>query len=313
VPNTITMSLNLTNIGPHIDTRFSECISSINTAIYADNGSGKSFISKSFKRVGEVNSIDTNDLDSLEDLKHKSRAMIRFGEKKGIMTFSVLGNDGTERSTSIEFKSDALPTVTDHSGLIYHVFNSEYVKENLEAVKYHPEDKVTGFILGKVNIDLHKEKEELKRLENISLQEKEVITNEVQKALADLRSLEIQSNTNEYKQITYENLKSNKTNAEKRSFESVLEKYKLLLGMPDNIADIEKQSIPDEANLKQILGEAISILGTTYSLGHFEEEFKQSISSKRSFIENGIQLSKDGICPFCVHFADNPIMMMLSH
>ncbi|MEA4893963.1 MAG: AAA family ATPase [Oscillospiraceae bacterium] len=299
MPNTITMLLNLTNIGPHIDTRFSECISSVNTAIYADNGSGKSFISKSFKRVGEVNSLDAKDLESIEDLQHKSRAMIRFGEKKGNMTFSVIGNDGSERNTSIEFKSDALPTVTDHSGLIYHVFNSEYVKENLEAVKYHPEDKVTGFILGKVNIDLRKEKEDLSKLENSNNQEKAEIAKEIHQALADLRSLEIQPNTNEYKQITYENLKSDKTNAEKRSFESVLEKYKLLLGMPDNITDVEKQLVPDEVNLKQALGEATSILGTTYSLGHFEEDFKQSISSKRSFIENGIELSKDGVCPFC--------------
>jgi hypothetical protein len=38
------------------------------------------------------------------------------------------------------------------------VFNSEYVKENLESVRYKPEDKVSGFILGKVNIDLSKEK-----------------------------------------------------------------------------------------------------------------------------------------------------------
>jgi hypothetical protein len=311
VPNTFTMSLNLTNIGPHIDTRFCESISSINTAIYADNGSGKSFISKSFKRVGEVYSLDTNDPDSVEDLKHKSRAMIRFGEAKGIMTFSLLGNDGAERSTSIEFKLDVLPTIKDLSGLIYHVFNSEYVKENLEAVKYHPEDKVTGFILGKVNIDLRKEKEALSELIKSNDKEKEDISKEIQQALAELRSLGIQSNTNEYKQIIYENLKSNKTKDEKRSFESVLEKYKLLLGMPENIADVEKQSIPDTGNLQQALGDAKSILGTTYSLGHFEENFKQLISSKRPFIENGIELSKGGVCPFCGQpYNDNAIALI---
>ena len=36
----------------------------------------------------------------------------------------------------------------DDTGFILHVFNSEYVKENLESVRYEPEDKVSGFILG---------------------------------------------------------------------------------------------------------------------------------------------------------------------
>lgn len=59
--------------------------------------------------------------------------------------------------------------MSDNTGLIYHVFNSEYVRENLEAVRYHPEDKVSGFILGKANIDLSKEKEQLENYKKPSL------------------------------------------------------------------------------------------------------------------------------------------------
>ncbi len=64
-----------------------------------------------------------------------------------------------EKELKATFDADKLPIVYDDTGLILHVFNSEYVKENLESVRYKPEDKVSGFILGKVNIDLSKEKE----------------------------------------------------------------------------------------------------------------------------------------------------------
>ena len=39
----------LTGIGPHSNTKLSSNMNSIQMALYADNGSGKSFISKSFK------------------------------------------------------------------------------------------------------------------------------------------------------------------------------------------------------------------------------------------------------------------------
>ena len=46
--------MKLTGIGPHFNTELSSRVSSINMALYADNGSGKSFISKSFKRVTDL-------------------------------------------------------------------------------------------------------------------------------------------------------------------------------------------------------------------------------------------------------------------
>lgn len=70
-------------IGPHKKTTFDDRIDSINMAIYAGNGSGKSFISKSFKRATDVASQDvSNDLKA-QGLIAKSNAMIRFGERQG--------------------------------------------------------------------------------------------------------------------------------------------------------------------------------------------------------------------------------------
>ena len=150
--------MKLTGIGPHFNTELSSRVSSINMALYADNGSGKSFISKSFKRVTDLKYLDTTDPDKVSALIEKSSAMVRFGEKQGTLSLSIKPDSEPQKELSVKFSADSLPEIADNTGLIYHVFNSEYVRENLEAVKYRPEDRVSGFILGKSNIDLSKEK-----------------------------------------------------------------------------------------------------------------------------------------------------------
>lgn len=150
------VSLSLKGIGPHIDTEFDENVSSLTMAIYAENGSGKSFISKSFKRISDLRIMESGNED---ELKAKTSAMVRFGEDKGVMHFCITEPNKSSKSLDIVFENDTLPQISDGTNLIYHVFNSEYVRENLEAVKYKPEDNVSGFILGKVNIDLSKEKQ----------------------------------------------------------------------------------------------------------------------------------------------------------
>ena len=158
------LEMSFQGIGPHANSVFDERMKSINMAIYANNGSGKSFISKSFKRVTDLNSLDKSNDDKTAELISKSNAMIRFGEKQGNMRMCITADGNTKKELKATFSADKLPIVDDDTGLILHVFNSEYVKENLESVRYKPEDKVSGFILGKVNIDLSKEKEQLKNL-----------------------------------------------------------------------------------------------------------------------------------------------------
>ena len=52
------LEMSFQGIGPHANSVFDERMKSINMAIYANNGSGKSFISKSFKRVTDLYSLD---------------------------------------------------------------------------------------------------------------------------------------------------------------------------------------------------------------------------------------------------------------
>ena len=81
--------MKLTGIGPHFNTELSSRVSSINMALYADNGSGKSFISKSFKRVTDLKYLDTTDPDKVSALIEKSSAMVRFGENKELYLYRL--------------------------------------------------------------------------------------------------------------------------------------------------------------------------------------------------------------------------------
>lgn len=169
------VSLSLKGIGPHKETKFDANVSSITMAIYAENGSGKSFISKSFKRVSDLRFMESGNED---ELKAKTSAMVRFGEDKGVMNLSITEPNKSSKSLDIVFENDTLPQISDSTDWIYHVFNSEYVRENLESVKYKPEDNVSGFILGKVNIDLSKEKQLLENYTtNIEILKKSIEQN----------------------------------------------------------------------------------------------------------------------------------------
>lgn len=47
----ITLKIQAKNLGPHENLDFSEKVSSLKTVIYANNGNGKTFISRAFRQV----------------------------------------------------------------------------------------------------------------------------------------------------------------------------------------------------------------------------------------------------------------------
>lgn len=302
--DTFKVSLSLKGIGPHSNTEFSQDVSAINMAIYAENGSGKSFISKSFKRIADFSYLKPSEEDE-SNLKVKTTAMIRFGESKGIMHFGISVPNEANKSLDAVFENDSFPKITDNTGLIYHVFNSEYVKENLEAVNYKPEDNVSGFILGKVNIDLSKEKQLLESyVANIDTLKKSIEQN-IEEGKKQLKGLQIQSNTSEFIRITYENIKALKPTDETEEFSILEASYSKLLNMPSDMEDVGLPHFPDMNQTKQLLATTNELLLKEYSLSRFAEEFKEKVKVKQSFIETGLQLSDGKTCPFCGQTYDN--------
>ena len=304
--------IKLTDIGPHSNTELSSRVSSINMALYADNGSGKSFISKSFKRVTDLKYLDKTNSDKVNDLIEKSSAMVRFGKNQGLLTLSIKPEGEPQKELAVKFGVDSLPEIIDTTGLIFHVFNSEYVRENLEAVKYHPEDKVSGFILGKASIDLSKEKEQLVEYENKEKNAIDAINILISAALKELRSVGVQTNTKEYIEIKFENISKGSKNSEKQTYSQLLEKYNILKSMPETIPDISYRSfIEDIDTFIYELENANSIIEHEYSLSSFSDEFKKRFKENQTFIESGLQLSDGEKCPFCgQRYNDNALSLI---
>ena len=290
----------LTGIGPHSNTKLSSNMNSIQMALYADNGSGKSFISKSFKRISDLKYLDRTDQSQIDLLVEKSTAMVRFGEKQGILSLSIAPDGQPQKNLSVRFEIGSLPIVSDNTGLIYHVFNSEYVRENLEAVRYHPEDKVSGFILGKANIDLSKEKEQLENYKKAELEAIGKVRDMVASTQRELKAKGIQSNTKEYLAITFESVLRGEANSEDQSYTSLVEKYDILKSMPEHMQDIYYRPFSDDIeSFIAILENANEIIENKYTLSSFSEEFKKKFKDNQAFIEAGLQLSDGESCPFC--------------
>lgn len=290
----------LTGIGPHSNTKLSSNMNSIQMALYADNGSGKSFISKSFKRISDLKYLDRTDQSQIDLLVEKSTAMVRFGEKQGILSLAIAPDGQPQKNLSVRFEIGSLPIVSDNTGLIYHVFNSEYVRENLEAVRYHPEDKVSGFILGKANIDLSKEKEQLENYKKAELEAIGKVRDMVASTQRELKAKGIQSNTKEYLAITFESVLRGEANSEDQSYTSLVEKYDILKSMPEHMQDISYRPFSDDIeSFIAILENANEIIENKYTLSSFSEEFKKKFKDNQAFIEAGLQLSDGESCPFC--------------
>lgn len=298
-------------IGPHKNTSLDEQVNSINMAIYADNGSGKTFISKSFKRINDYQVLDQSNEKKVACFQTKNDAMIRFGETLGKMKVIVTPEQENSMSLEVSFAHGQFPTIKNDMQWIIHVFNSEYIKENLEAVKYHPEDNVHGFILGKVNIDLSKEKQQLSDLQLKKNEMLENVKKFIDSAQLELKHAGVQRNTKEFSNITFLNVLNGKKTKESRRYVEIKQKYDTLNQMPENIPDISYPKIDSLDNIFSVIQDVESVLTTVYSPCNLADEFKKQIKDKQNFVEQGIIFSDGKQCPFCgQEYSDGAIKLI---
>ena len=143
------IKFNIENIGPHKKINSELEVSSNKLALFANNGVGKSFISRCFRlqSLSKEEGFDSN----------HSNDLITFGESKAQFEFIV-----NDKSFKTELHKDRLPKISnDH--YIFHTFNSDYVEESVSAFEYDIiNKKMEGYIiLGKQAIDLDSDKKAL--------------------------------------------------------------------------------------------------------------------------------------------------------
>jgi len=117
------------NIGPleNLDKEIQS--SSLKIAVFANNGSGKTFISRLFRILEnqkplELQVDDTSPTDKL----------LSFGKTNGSFSLEITDKDGNlKENITINLQEGTLPTIPE-TNYLYHTFNQDYVEENIHAL-----------------------------------------------------------------------------------------------------------------------------------------------------------------------------------
>lgn len=299
----LTIGLKIENIGPHVKIDFTGKTSSLKTAVYANNGSGKTFISRLFRLIENPISQNSDKLLSFTKNTGKMKFEINFKEEN---------KSAIVKTLELNINRGIAPTISPKLPFIFHVFNSDYVHDNIEALRYKPDGNIEGYILGKTQIDLTKEKKELEEKNKDLATKDEEFKKHVnnQKTILDDRDLGITKSISEYKSFTVENIfrKNNLGYTEEKSFEELKKENSILNTLPDDVPNVA----PNSAIIASDFFDNIEqMLKHSYSKSHFAEEFKTKIKSKQGFIENGLKLKVDNKCPFCEQTFDKNALELI--
>ena len=290
----IETTINCINIAPISNLRKTIHSNSLKFGIFANNGSGKTFISRLF-RITENKSLN----DYTDNI-------ISFDKSDASFLFRVKSHtDGTVENLNIQLKRGHTPTITGNK-YIYHTFNQDYIDYNIRADNYDKDGNIDGtIIMGADNIDITKHKKELEIIKESGVKLKDEIKDDINTFLdSNINAISNIRRLKEYKKLNIDELINT---VEKgtilpvtKGYESLIEDYKKLENIPDNLEDIKKSNKLniDENTLNGIK----TILKKPFSLSELNEIFKNKIKRKQSFIEEGIRIydeNADKRCPFC--------------
>lgn len=282
------VKLDVNNIGPHNGINkinFSDEVDSNKAIFYAYNGTGKSFISRAF-RLTSAEKFNTN----VDDL-------LTLGQASGTLSFKIV-NAGVEKKLSVSVQRGTPVVIKNDTGYIFHVFNSDFVEENIKPRNYTPDGNIEGYILGKVQIDLSSEKEREKQLQNAIKEKDKKITDAIEAAKEELREKGVHTSTNEFALIDKSRLRQNEALGDVQLFDEIVRQLDSLKQLPEKLPDINEPSLSVSDT---IFEDIATLLTTAYPKTEWDEEFVAEIKSKRAFIEKGLEIiaNNESVCPFC--------------
>lgn len=294
-----TVSMDVENIGPHYGVNkltFSEAVDSNKAIFYATNGTGKSFISRAFRLCTPFKAGLMAD------------ELLTIGEQIGHFTFGIR-DDHVDKKLDISVERGKPPVVSNASGLMFHVFNSDYVEENIKAKHYSPDGRIEGYILGKVQIDLSEEKRAASSLEKEIAADSMAIDTTIDEAKAFLREKGVTANTTEFQAITREKAERGFGYDAEDSVEQCIQKLETLEAVPENLTDVQLTVPRVDLSFLDLLA---SILKTTFPKSEWDEEFVKEYKEHQTFIETGLDYDHaDKICPFCKREYDTGALRLI--
>lgn len=297
--NKITTIIKCQNIAP-IENLVREIkSSSLKMGVFANNGSGKTFLSRLFRLTEKQDELVLD-----ENGKSPTDKLLTFGKNSGTFSFKITDKEGNVKDDfSISLTKGQIPTIPE-TKYLYHTFNQDYVEQNIRVLGYEKDSDIQGFILGKVNIDLKDDEDNLVKIAKEGEQLKEQVEKEINTYVE-----ENISNIQNIKRLSeYAYLKPNEIfqGIEKdlfevsKSIDDLFADYNKIKSVPENLADI---GTVDRVNINfQTLNEIKENLNKEFSLSSLAEDFKEKIKGKQIFVETGMTLLSDtenNSCPFC--------------
>lgn len=247
--------------------------------IFARNGAGKTCISRALSLLNPDNSLVHTDYSKL--ISNGSR-------------FAAFRLKLDELEYGLEINpSGIFPTNTD--GHIFHVFNTDFIDMNIRDL--FSSDRINGYILGKENIDVHKELEQKEKIDNKIESLTEDLEQSIKSIKDELCSVGVNPNTQEFKSITLERVLKMEPTEEELSFDELNFQYTQLLNKQfDSIHSIKMPDldINDYTSLSNIFDRSY---GRIEQDSHFLYEVEQNLD----FFNKGVGLydSDKNRCPFC--------------
>ncbi|MDL2256776.1 AAA family ATPase [Bacteroidales bacterium OttesenSCG-928-I14] len=295
----------INNIGPHenLNQNFDAGENGpIRIGIFSTNGGGKSSLSRQFRLLN----IDSDKLPS-------SSKYITLGKNEAKFKFKLFNQDNTAEKYEFEINHSlrSTPQITNNSQLIFHVFNSDYVKESIEPDNFGQNKEIDGYIIGKDVIDLSKEKAELEKVRDKYQKTKNEIQSIIDAAKNELQGQGVRASTNEFKNFYFDNMIGVFLPSEEESYKSLKSLLKKLEGIPEDLSDVSFHK-SFEIDVNFIL-DTITDLKKQISISTLSTEFKEKIRSKESFVKSGLSLIDENnrTCPFCEqNFQDEQLKLI---
>ena len=294
----IRASIRCQNIAPFEDLSGDFNVSSLKLGIYANNGSGKTYLSRMFRILEPTNSSMVLD----DKGGSPTDCLLRFGSTIGNFAFKIDNKNTALEDITLTLERNKIPSIPK-TNYIYHTFNQDYIDENIQEFGYNKNGEIQGYILGKANIDLTEEEATLNKIKNDGIQLRAQTENTIQsflnKNITPIRDIK---RIKEYGELlTMETLLKSSliTTETNKSLGELLSEYNKVKSIPDNIEDIPTMATPN-IDL-ELLKRCIQDLKHEYSLSSFAKEFKEKVNRKRVFYEDGVKYysNNKSICPFC--------------
>lgn len=294
------VKIQCTNIAPltKLDNEFEN--KSLKIGVFANNGCGKTFLSRMFRLLEKTN-VNDNDGGSQSFNTDK---LITLGETKSSFEFKISEDNGNiAEDIRIDLTKNISPSIPN-TKYLYHTFNQDFVDENIRALGYEHAEDVQGFILGKTNIDIS---DDNKRLTELNKNKKDLhdtietnINSYIEKHIDSIPNIRRLGDYSRYVSVDgfLVNGENNKLDLQKK-FKDYVADYDKIKAVPENLSDIGP--IPSIQVDDSLLSEILEILSTAYTLSHFADDFKEEMRTKQDFIEKGLAFINETKerCPFC--------------